>query len=69
DGSWKTAALKEYPPGLCKALCCIVEAGQTNGPQEEDAEIPAVFLETIRELTRDFNFLAERGPDFHAPTA
>ena len=65
DGSWKTAVLKEYPPGLCRALCAIVEAGQSDGPGEPVDEIPTVFLETIQELTKDFNLSAERGPDYH----
>ena len=65
DGSWRTAVLKEYPPGLCRALCAIVEAGQSGGSREPVDDIPTEFLETIQELTKDFNLSAERGPDFH----
>ena len=65
DGSWRTAVLKEYPPGLCRALCAIVEAGQRGGSREPVDDIPTEFLETIQEMTKDFNLSAERGPDFH----
>ena len=64
DGSWKTAVLKEYPPGLCRALCAIVEAGQSGSAEPVD-EIPTEFLETIKELAKNFNHSAERGPDYH----
>ncbi|CAK9050651.1 unnamed protein product, partial [Durusdinium trenchii] len=64
-GNWKTAALKEYPSGLCNALCCIVEEGQAMHGQEATDDIPVAFLETIGELTKDFDYSAERGLDFH----
>ena len=64
DGTWKTAVLKQYPAGLCRALCSLVEAGQSH-KSKDGGEIPNEFRDAVADLLQDFNFQAQMGPDFH----
>ena len=64
DGTWKTAVLKQYPAGLCRALCSLVEAGQSH-MSRDGGEIPAEFMDAVADLLQDFDFQAQMGPDFH----
>ena len=62
EGGWKTAILKEYPAGFCKALAAVAAVSQPAEPKSDP--IPTWFMEKIEPLLACFNEEAEMGPDF-----
>ena len=61
DGKWRTAALKEYPDGLCKAFATLfISRSEESTPLQE---LPLWFLTAVQNLKADFNEEATMGPD------
>lgn len=68
-GEYSTSALKNYPPGLCRALSGILE--QWMGMYVQHHFVPTMdesgftnFLQFVQNLQIHFNFSAMRGADF-----
>ena len=68
-GEYSTSALKNYPPGLCRALSGILE--QWMGMYVQQHFVPTMdesgftsFLQFVQNLQIHFNFSAMRGADF-----
>ena len=64
SGAWRTASLKEYPPGLCQAITELIAASLKCATWSEPPTPPAEFLDAFRVLCQDFNLDAGMGPDF-----
>ena len=64
DGSFATAALKEYPPALCRALSAVFHKWTMKLPSATSSVDPQIcqFLESF-EAAMD----AQMGPDFNPP--
>lgn len=73
-GEYSTASLKNYPGGLCAAIAhvCQVWLDAFVHPATSDVLGPdsiSEFVQFTEKLERKFNFLAQRGADFHRQTA